>query len=63
MKKNERKKKDMIRCVDCENHFGEPENYMVYCKKIGVYRSTALRVCDMYKKENKTKTTNTKTNK
>ncbi len=27
MKKNGRKKKDMIRCVDCENHFGEPDNY------------------------------------
>lgn len=52
MKKNitkEKKKKnktdEMIRCTECENHYGEVNNYMVFCKKLGFNRSTALRIC------------------
>lgn len=44
-KEKENKKAEVIRCTECENHYGEVNNYMVFCRKLGVNRSTALRTC------------------
>jgi|GEM_PF-6960520 len=44
-KEKENKKAEVIRCTECENHYGEVNNYMVFCKKLGFNRSTALRTC------------------
>lgn len=39
------KKAGVIRCTECENHYGEVNNHMVFCKKLGFNRSTASRTC------------------
>lgn len=44
-KEKENKKAEVIRCTECENHYGEVNNYMVFCRKLGLNRSTALRTC------------------
>lgn len=44
-KEKENKKAEVIRCTECENHYGEVNNYMVFCKKLGFNRSTGLRTC------------------
>lgn len=54
--KRERKNvPNMVKCVECANHYGEVRNYMVYCKKLGFYRSLAARICEYFvelKKQN-----------
>lgn len=44
-KEKENEKAEVIRCTECENHYGEVNNYMVFCKKLGFNRTTALRTC------------------
>ena len=44
-KEKENKKAEVIRCTECENHYAEVNNYMVFCRKLGFNRSTALRTC------------------
>lgn len=54
-KEKENKKAEVIRCTECANHYGEVSNYMVYCKKLGFYRSLAARTCEHFvelKKQN-----------
>lgn len=52
----EKKTKNVfVKCEDCAHHYGEAQNYMVYCKRLGVMRCVSDRICTLFQKLSTTK--------